>query len=118
MGTRRNYQRTSNKTESPLHVIPVVDKLIDYTLDITDNANRFPKKVRFSIVNRIQDHVLNIFDRISDANEIFPIRDETDRLERLRLQRSALSECKKLLHLIYGKYKIDDEWPSVVTAGL
>lgn len=100
MGTRRNYQRTSNKTESPLHVIPVVDKLIDYTLDITDNANRFPKKVRFSIVNRIRDHVLNIFDRISDANEIFPIRDETDRLERLRLQRSALSECKKLLHLI------------------
>lgn len=48
MGTRRNYQRSSNKNESPLHVLPVADKLIDYTLDLTDNANRFPKKVRFS----------------------------------------------------------------------
>lgn len=39
MGTRRNYQRTSNKNDSPLHVLPVAEKLIDYTLDLTDNAN-------------------------------------------------------------------------------
>lgn len=47
MGTRRNYQRTSNKNDSPLHVLPVAEKLIDYTLDLTDNAKRFPKRVRF-----------------------------------------------------------------------
>lgn len=41
MGTRRNYQRTSNKNDSPLHVLPVAEKLIDYTLDLTDNAKRF-----------------------------------------------------------------------------
>lgn len=99
-GTRRNYQRSSNKNESPLHVLPVADKLIDYTLDLTDNANRFPKKVRFSIVNRIQGHVMAIYDDLLEANEIFPIRDEADRLERLRLQRAALTECKKLLHMI------------------
>lgn len=46
MGTRRNYQRTSNKNDSPLHVLPVAEKLIDYTLDLTDNAKRFPKRVR------------------------------------------------------------------------
>lgn len=85
MGTRRNYQRSSNKNESPLHVLPVADRLIDYTLDLTDNANRFPKKVRFSIVNRIQGHVMAIYDGLLEANEIFPIRDEADRLERLRL---------------------------------
>ena len=100
MGTRRNYQRSSNKNESPLHVLPVAYKLIDYTLDLTDNANRFPKKVRFSIVNRIQGHVMAIYDDLLEANEIFPIRDEADRLERLRLQRAALTECKKLLHMI------------------
>lgn len=100
MGTRRNYQRSSNKNESPLHVLPVADRLIDYTLDLTDNANRFPKKVRFSIVNRIQGHVMAIYDSLLEANEIFPIRDEADRLERLRLQRAALTECKKLLHMI------------------
>lgn len=81
MGTRRNYQRSSNKNESPLHVLPVADKLIDYTLDLTDNVNRFPKKVRFSIVNRIQGHVMAIYDDLLEANEIFPIRDEADRLE-------------------------------------
>ena len=108
MGTRRNYQRTSNKKDSPLHVLPVAERLIDYTLndcndhtlDLTDNAKRFPKRVRFSITNKIQGHVMAIYDDLLEANEIFPIRDEADRLERLRLQRAALTECKKLLHMI------------------
>lgn len=39
MGTRRNYQRASNKNDSPLHVLPVAERLIDYTLNLTDNAN-------------------------------------------------------------------------------
>ena len=100
MGTRRNYQRTSNKNDSPLHVLPVAERLIDYTLNLTDNANRFPKRVRFSITNKIQGHVMAIYDDLLEANEIFPIRTETDRTERLRLQRAALTECKKLLHMI------------------
>ena len=79
MGTRRNYQRTSNKNDSPLHVLPVAEKLIDYTLE---------------------GHVMAIYDGLLEANEIFPIRTEADRTERLRLQRAALTECKKLLHMI------------------
>lgn len=34
MGTRKNYQRKANGNESPLHVLPVASKLIDYTLDL------------------------------------------------------------------------------------
>lgn len=41
-----------------------------------------------------------IYDDLLEANEIFPIRTEADRTERLRLQRAALTECKKLLHMI------------------
>lgn len=41
-----------------------------------------------------------IYDGLLEANEIFPIRTEADRTERLRLQRAALTECKKLLHMI------------------
>ena len=67
MGTRRNYQRTSNKNDSPLHVLPVAERLIDYTLDLTDNAKRFPKRVRFSITNKIQDHVMAIYDDLLEA---------------------------------------------------
>lgn len=54
-------------------------KLIDYTLDLTDNAKRFPKRVRFSITNKIQGHVMAIYDGLLEANEIFPIRTEADR---------------------------------------
>lgn len=60
----------------------------------------FPKKVRFSIVNRIQDRVLEIRDDLVDANEIYPIMDEQDKVDRLKLQRRALTGCKKLLYMI------------------
>lgn len=99
-GTRKNYQRKANGNESPLHVLPVASKLIDYTLDLTDNTKHFPKKVRFTIVNRIQDRVLSIRDNLVDANEIFPILTERDRADRLVFQRNALTDCKKLLFLI------------------
>lgn len=100
MGTRRNYQHKPNGEESPLHILPVASNLIDYTLELTDNVKHFPKKVRFSIVNRIQDRVLEIRDNLEDANEIYPIIDEQDRIDRLKLQRRALTGCKKLLFLI------------------
>ena len=87
MGTRKNFQRTSNKNESPLHVLPVADKLIDYTLDLTDNAKRFPKRVRFSITNKIQGHVMAIYDGLLEANEIFPIRTEAASSTKGRLDR-------------------------------
>lgn len=100
MGTRRNYQHKTNGNDSPLHVLPVAANLIDYTLELTDNVKHFPKKVRFSIVNRIQDRVLAIRDDLVDANEIYPILDEQDKVDRLKLQRRALTGCKKLLYLI------------------
>lgn len=100
MGTRRNYQRKSNEADNPLHVVRLASDLIDYTLDLTDNTKHFPKKVRFSIVNRIQDRVLSIRDNLVDANEIYPIRTEKDKIDRLTFQRNALTDCKKLLYLI------------------
>ena len=53
-----SYTHLDVYKRQPLHVLPVASKLIDYTLDLTDNTKHFPKKVRFTIVNRIQDHVL------------------------------------------------------------
>lgn len=100
MGTRRNYQRKANGNDSPLHVLPVASNLIDYTLDLTDNTKHFPKKVRFTVVNRIQDHVLSIYENLLAANEIYPIRNEGDKARRLSLQRDALTACKMLLFFI------------------
>lgn len=101
MGSRRNYQRSQpSKGESPLHILPVADKMIGFTLSTTDNPKRFPKKIRFSVTNKIQGHALAIYDYLVEANEIFPIMDDQDKADRLKLQRAALTECKKLLHMI------------------
>lgn len=103
MGTRQNYQRNQRKTdgaENPLHVLPVASNLIDYTLNLTDNTKHFPKKVRFTLVNRIQDHVLSIYEKLLAANEIYPIRSAEDKARRLSLQRDALTACKMLLFFI------------------
>lgn len=99
-GNPENYQRKANGNESPLHVLPVASKLIDYTLDLADNTKHFPKKVRFTIVNRIQDHVLSIYEKLLAANEIYPIQNEEDKVRRLSLQRDALTACKMLLFFI------------------
>ena len=85
---------------NPLHVLPVASNLIDYTLDLTDNTKHFPKKARFTLVNRIQDHVLSIYEKLLAANEIYPIRSAEDKARRLTLQRDALTACKMLLFFI------------------
>ena len=43
---------------------------------------------------------IRIYDNLVEANEIFPIMDDQDKADRLKLQRAALTECKKLLHMI------------------
>lgn len=90
MGSRKNYQRSQpSKGESPLHILPVADKMIHFTLTITDNATRFPKKIRFSVTNKIQGHALAIYDNLVEANEIFPIMDDQDKADRLKSFMSA-----------------------------
>ena len=97
---RMRNQRKTDGAENPLHVLPVASNLIDYTLNLTDNTKHFPKKVRFTLVNRIQDHVLSIYEKLLAANEIYPIRSAEDKARRLTLQRDALTACKMLLFFI------------------
>jgi hypothetical protein len=100
MASRRNYQHESNKAESPLRILPVCGDLVDYTLDLTDNTKHFPKKTRFTITNRIQNHVLDIYECLDDANDIWPIIDDQDKIDRIKLQKKALTHCRRLLFFI------------------
>ncbi|OHW62896.1 hypothetical protein EUAN_06800 [Andreesenia angusta] len=68
-------------------------ELIDYTFCMTDSSNRFPKKTRFTFVNRMQNLVLDIYQRLLKVNEI-PIP------ERPELQIETISELKALLFLV------------------
>lgn len=80
--------------------------LIAYTLRITNNQSRFPKKIRFSITNRLQDASLLIYDNLLIANEIDPV-DIEDYRERKRHHRKALALCKRVLFLIEDSLEQD-----------
>lgn len=73
--------------------------LIRYTLQVTNNPKRFSKRVRFTLTNRLQEKVLLIYERLIEANELFPETDN-DYRERRRLQRMNLATCKQILFLI------------------
>ena len=92
-------RRRVNKQSNELAVFAKCRDLITYTLNITNNTKRFPKKVRFTITNRIQDQVIDLYESLLVANEIYP-RNESERYEREKMQRKALTQCKVLLFLI------------------
>lgn len=73
--------------------------LIEYTLEVTDNSKRFPKKYRFTFVNRMQNIVLDIYELINTANELNTNNKDT-LTERLKLQNEAITKCKTMLFLI------------------
>lgn len=77
--------------------------LITYTLRITNNTNRFPKKIRFTITNRLQDKSLGVYKNLIIANEIKP-EDSADFKERKRYQLKALAKCKLVLFLIEDSF--------------
>lgn len=96
MGSRKNYQRSQpSKGESPLHILPVADKMIHFTLTITDNATRFPKKIRFSVTNKIQGHALAIYDNLVEVNEIFPIMDDQDNRSFRRRSSMTITQVRR-----------------------
>lgn len=96
MGITRGYR---DKTPGEMTVFVKCKDLIAYTFQITNNTDRFPKKVRFTLTNRLQNKVLDMYDNLLDANEIFPI-DVEDVKERKRCQRKTLSLSKQVSFLI------------------
>lgn len=72
--------------------------LVKHT-DMMTSEKRYPKKYRFTLVNRMQERCLEIFECIAEANEL-DLTDPAESRERLRLQRRALTLCKTVLFLI------------------
>lgn len=85
--------------------------LIDYTFVMTDSIKRFPKKMRFTFVNRMQNLVLDIYTKLLKTNEM-PIR------QRHPIQVDILSDINVLLFLIelsFNKNCIDEKQCSLWT---
>ena len=88
-----------NKKPMPeFALITKAKNLVKHT-DMMTSEKRYPKKYRFTLVNRMQDRCLEIYECIVDANEL-SLTDKGESAERLRLQRRALTLCKTMLFLI------------------
>lgn len=61
-----------------------------------ESTERYPKKYRFTLVNRIQDKAVDIYECVLEANEL-DLRDAQEYRQRQKLQAKALTYCKELL---------------------
>lgn len=90
--------------ENELRVILKAKDLAEHTLRITSNCNRYPKKYRFSLVDKMQNKSIEIYENLYEANR-------TDiknyRLERSELQTKAITKCDELLFYIELSMKLN-----------
>lgn len=83
-------------------VLKAID-LAEHTLRVTSNCNRYPKKYRFSLVDKMQNRSLEIYECIMEANR-------TDlryfKRERSELQTRAITYCDQLSFYIELFHKL------------
>ena len=80
-----------------LRVILKAKELAKHTLIIISNCNRYPKKYRFSLVDKMQNKALEIYEHLYEANRtdlrLYP-------KERSELQTKAITKSDELLFYI------------------
>lgn len=82
--------------------IPVqeaAEKLVLHTVEITSNINNFPKKYRYTLVDRLIRTSMDIHDSICDANNQYNGEKRTEYIEQ------AISDCRKIKFYIKLVYK-------------
>ena len=105
--------------ETELKVILKAKDLCEHTLRVTSNCNRYPKKFRFSLVDKMQNKALEIYEYLYEANR-------TDlrsyRKERIDLQTKVITHCDELLFYIELSQKLNiinvqsmEYWSKMVT---
>lgn len=84
-------------------IITKAKDLAKYTFLMT-NDRRFPKKYRFTIVNRLHDLTIDILAHIQEANEL-DIANPQEYRERRYEQKKAMTNSKIVLFLIELSYE-------------
>lgn len=103
-------QRPRQDNNSEFAIITKAKDLVKHT-DAMTSEKRFPKKYRFTLVNRLQDRALFIYECVQEANEL-DLTDPQEFRERQYLQKKALTACKIVLFFIemaFEKGLIDDK---------
>ena len=90
--------------ENDLQVILKAKALAKHTLQLTSNCNRYPKKYRFSLVDKMQNKALEIYEYLHEANRT-DLRDYAR--ERSELQTKAIIHCDELLFYIELSHELN-----------
>lgn len=91
-------------TENDLKVIVKAKELAVHSFKLTSNCNRYPKKYRHSLVDRIQIKSLEIYETLLEANRINNVTRKYDRCEMIT---RAITLCEELLFYIELSMNLD-----------
>lgn len=84
-------------SDSELNVIVKAKELAVHSFKLTSNCNRYPKKYRHSLVDKIQIKSLEIYETLLEANRINNV---TSRSTRCEMITKAITYCDELLFYI------------------
>ena len=83
--------------ENDLKVIVKAKELAFHSFKLTSNCNRYPKKYRHSLVDRIQIKSLDIYETLLEANRINNVTHKWERCETIT---RAITLCDELMFYI------------------
>lgn len=83
--------------ENDLKVIVKAKELAVHTFKLTSNCNRYPKKFRHSLVDRMQIRSMDIYETLLEANRINNVTRKWDRCEAIT---RAITMCDNMLFYI------------------
>lgn len=84
-------------SDNELKVIVKAKELAVHSFRLTSNCNRYPKKYRHSLVDRIQLKSLDLYETLLEANRINNVTRKWDRCETIT---KAITICDELLFYI------------------
>ena len=84
-------------SDNDLKVIIKAKELMKHTYLLTSNSNRYPKKYRHSLVDRMQIKSMDIYENLLEANRINNVTDKRTRCETIT---KAITCCDELLTYI------------------
>lgn len=83
--------------ENDFKIIIKAKELAVHSFKLTSNINRYPKKYRHSLVDKIQIKSLDIYDTLLEANSI---NNTTRRAQRCETITRAITYCNQMLFYI------------------
>ena len=90
--------------DTDLKVIIKSKELAVHSFKLTSNCNRYPKKYRHSLVDKIQIKSLEIYETLFEANRINNVKNKELRCETIT---KAITYCDELLFFIELSMNLD-----------